>query len=144
MVVTSDIKVGVIWGGVVADYPQLFNSWRRGTPRPSPSGSTSPGRNWRQGLTEAFGPPDGQNPFWQEISTYPYLKDISGPVQLHHAQGDATVPWEFSQQFADALTSAGKPVELFLYEGDDHDVSQNFSLAMRRSLDYFNQVLKPS
>jgi len=142
MVITQDVKVGVIWGGVVADYPQIFNSWRRGgSPRPTPSPSNN--RNWRQVLTEQFGQPDGQNTFWQEISAYPYLSDTSGPIQLHHAKGDATVPWEFSQQLADALTAINKPTEIYLYEGDDHDITQNFSLAMRRSLEFFDQTLRP-
>src|SRR3989338_3555270 len=34
MVVSQDIKVGVIWAGVVASYPDLLHRWRRGSPRP--------------------------------------------------------------------------------------------------------------
>ena len=30
MVITKDIKAGVIWGGVVASYPDLLTRWRRG------------------------------------------------------------------------------------------------------------------
>src|SRR6185503_20400178 len=37
MVITRDIKAGVIWGGVVASYPDMLTRWRRG-----PSASATP------------------------------------------------------------------------------------------------------
>ena len=41
MVMSPDIKAGVIWAGVVGSYPDLINNWRRatGTPFPLPSGA---------------------------------------------------------------------------------------------------------
>ncbi len=36
MVVTKDIKAGVIWAGVVASYPDLLTRWRRGLKRRPP------------------------------------------------------------------------------------------------------------
>jgi hypothetical protein len=37
MVVSQDIKVGVIWAGVVARYPDLFTRWNAGARSTSPS-----------------------------------------------------------------------------------------------------------
>ncbi len=142
MVITQDIKAGVIWGGVVADYPDLMNNWRRrsSSPPPLPSGA----RRWRQVLQEVFGSPEANPEFWNSISANFFVKDISGPVQLHHAKGDESVPWEFSQGLSDDLKQAGKEVDLHLYEGDDHDITRNFSTAMKASLEFFDRYVKGS
>src|SRR5919106_5117571 len=89
MVVTQDIKAGVIWAGVVASYPDLLTRWRRGpnasaTPTPSP-------RSWRFSLVQQFGLPEENPEFWNSISANSYLNDISGPIQLHHGTLDKDV-----------------------------------------------------
>lgn len=144
MVINNDIKAGVIWGGVVADYAELLSSWRRGNRNPSPTPSPTPGaaRRWREMLVDQFGSPDSNPGFWDSISANAYVKDISGPIQLHHAKGDASVPWEFSQNLADDLQAANKTVDLHLYEGDDHDITRNFSTAMRDSVAWFDKYVK--
>ncbi len=38
MVISPDIKAGVIWAGVVGSYSDLLNRWRRSVPTPIPSG----------------------------------------------------------------------------------------------------------
>ena len=140
MVVSGDIKAGVIWAGVVASYPDLLNNWRRSnsSPPPLPSGA----RRWRQQLTEQFGTPDQNPAFWASISANSFLSEISGPVQLNHGTSDPSVPFEFSQKLADQLKSVGKEVELYMYEGDDHNLSKNFSTAIQRSVEFFDKYLK--
>jgi len=141
MVVTKDIKAGVIWAGVVGSYPDLIQRWRRRiTATPSPS-SSSRGR-WRQELTEKYGEPDINNEFWKSISATSSLSDISGPLQLHHGTDDKSVPIEFSQDLESKMNEAGKEVELYIYQGDDHNLSSNLSLALRRSVEFFDKNLK--
>lgn len=140
MVISKDIKAGVIWGGVVASYKDLLENWRRrsSSPPPLPSGA----RRWRETLQQLYGTP-GDNPtFWNSISANSYLSDLSGPIQLHHAKGDASVPWEFSQTLDTEIKTAGKRSELFLYEGDDHDITRNFGKAMQESLEFFDTHVK--
>ena len=141
MVVNKDIKAGVIWAGVVGSYPDLLNNWRRRqttTSIPLPSGA----RRWRQVLIDQYGQPEENPTFWNSISANSYLSDISGPIQLHHGTNDASVPLEFSEKLDGQLKSEGKDVELFTYIGDDHNISRNFSLAMFRSIDFFNKYVK--
>jgi len=140
MVMSPDIKAGVIWAGVVGSYPDLINNWRRatGTPFPLPSGA----RRWRQVLTEQFGTPEENPTFWNSISANSYLKDISGPLQLHHGTADSSVPIRFSQTLEGQMKDAGKVVEFFTYSGDDHNLSANFNTAMSRSVDFFDKYLK--
>src|ERR1051325_3708078 len=76
MVISQDIKAGVIWGGVVASYPDLLTKWRLGpgaSPTPTPSA-----RSWRFSLVEQFGSPEENPEFWNSISANSYLSDISG------------------------------------------------------------------
>lgn len=143
MVTTNDIKAGVIWAGVVASYPDLINKWRRtnNTPASIPS-VTGSSRRWRQLLADQFGEPSNDKPFWQSISANFFLKDISGPLQLHHGTADDSVPLIFSQDLEKQMKKAGKEAELFVYEGDDHNISANFNLAMQRSIEFFDEYLK--
>ena len=52
MVISKDIRAGVIWGGVVGSYPDLLTKWRRGpnaeaAPTPSP-------RSWRSSIIDSM------------------------------------------------------------------------------------------
>ena len=140
MVVSKDVKAGVIWAGVVGSYEDLFERWRRRS-----VSSTTPstrGGSWRQSLSDQFGSPEVNPAFWNSLSANSYLVDISGSLQLHHGTADSSVPVEFSQKLEAQLKNAGKEVELFTYPGDDHNLSNNFSTAMSRSIEFFDRYLK--
>jgi len=140
MVISNEVKVGVIWAGVVASYPDLLYNWRRtGSFTPSPS---STGRGWRGSWVEQFGAPE-QNPgFWDSISATSYLADLSGPLQLHHGTQDEDVPLEFSIRLAELARAQGKTADLYTYEGDNHNISKYFSTAMKRTIEFFDAYLK--
>jgi uncharacterized protein len=140
MVTTNDIKAGVIWAGVVASYPDLLTNWRSRRPSPPPTGGLS--RGWRNLLSETYGDPSSNSEFWNSISANSYLQDISGPIQLHHGTADQSVPVEFSEKLEAQLNETEKPVELYVYEGDDHNLSSNLDIALQRSVDFFDQHLK--
>lgn len=141
MVVSKDIKAGVIWAGVVASYPDLVNNWRRGNFSPPPQLQSS-ARRWRQELINQYGTPKKNPTFWNSLSANSYLFDISGPIQLHHGTLDASVPVEFSEKLAKQLKQAGKEVELYIYQGDDHNLSANLFTALQRSVEFFDKYLK--
>ena len=140
MVITDDIKVGVIWAGVVASYPDMLTRWRRGTPSaitPTPSS-----RSWRFSLVQSYGSPEENPGFWSSISANSYLSDLSGPIQLHHGTADADVPLEFSELLFYQMIEADQYVELYKYEGDNHNISNYFSQAMQRTIEFFDRYLK--
>lgn len=144
MVVRDDIKAGVIWAGVVGSYEDLFERWRRRglTGTPSPGVTSTRGGSWRQTLTARFGSPSENLEFWKSLSANSFLSDISGPVQLQHGTADSSVPIEFSRTLEKQLKDAGKTVELFEYEGDDHNIAANFNIAAQRSVEFFDKYLK--
>ena len=144
MVVTGDVKAGVIWAGVVAPYEDLFERWRRRdetrpTPTPNPNWT---GRRWRQELLETYGTPEENPEFWAAISPASYLGDLSGPVQLHHGTADTSVPVEFSEDLYARLVELGQAAELYTYEGDNHNISNSFGTAMKRSIEFFDRYVK--
>lgn len=139
MVVDERIKVGVIWAGVVGSYEDLLTNWRRSTPPPSLSQNA---RRWRQALLDEFGSPSQNPEFWNSLSSTTYLSDVSGPIQIHHGTNDTSVPVLFSTKLKERMDTAGKESELFVYEGDDHNISRNLSLALRRSVEFFDKYLK--
>lgn len=138
MVTTLDIKAGVIWAGVVGSYEDMMYRWR---PTPIPTLSTV-GRRFTQQLVETYGLPQENPSFWDSISPIMFVHEISGPLQLHHASEDSVVPVYFSQRLAEAIHAAGRPVEFYTYPGDDHNIANSFSLAMQRSVEFFDRYLK--
>lgn len=142
MVISQDVKAGVIWAGVVGSYQDLLYNWRRAgasgsTPTPPPGA-----RRWRTEWIAAYGPPEENPDFWNSVSANSFLADLSGPIQLHHGTADADVPVLFSQNLEQQMRDAGKPGELYLYEGDNHNIANSFTLAMDRTIEFFDRTLK--
>lgn len=143
MVVTKEIKAGVIWAGVVASYEDMATNWKRSRPWMPSQREQAFRRPGRQALIDKYGNFD-QNPiFWQSISPIYFVKDITSPIQIHHGTEDEDVPKLFSERLDEALKTAGKTVEFYSYEGDDHNLSANLNTALERSVNFFNKYLKP-
>jgi dipeptidyl aminopeptidase/acylaminoacyl peptidase len=140
MVVSKDIKAGVIWGGVVGSYPQLLTNWH-----PRTTGELvvpNSARRWRADLIDQYGTPEQNPEFWASISPNSYVGDLSGPLQLDHGGADQEVPLRFSQELFDEVKQAGKVVEFYTYPGSDHNISQGFALAMQRTIAFFDKYVK--
>lgn len=141
MVIAPDIRAGVIWAGVVGSYPDLMERWRRSgseTSTPVPAGP----RRWRSLWLEEFGSPEENPNFWDSISANTFVADISGPIQLHHGTADESVPAVLSEILFEQMQAAGKPVELYTYKDDNHNLNGSFSTAMTRTLRFFEKYLK--
>lgn len=141
MVISKDIKAGVIWAGVVAPYSDIATRWFRGSLSVSPTPTFFRG-GWRNSLVRLFGAPDENPDFWNLISPNSYLKEISGPLQLHHDTQDHEVPYAMSELLYQEMKDAGQYVELFSYAGDDHNIAAEFDTAITRSLQFFNKYVK--
>ena len=143
MVVSKDVKAGVIWAGVVASYEDLAKNWRRSRPFVPSQRELEFRRPGRQALIDKYGDFDQNPAFWQSIAPISYVKDISGPVQIHHGTADEQVPLLFSERLDEALKNAGKTVEFYTYPGADHNISgSSFNQAMQRSVEFFDKYLK--
>ena len=144
MVVSGDIKAGVLWAGMVASQAELLDWWRwrwagRPTPTPGSNGDTA---RFGEDLVARYGSPAENPDFWASISPVTYLADLSGPIQLHHGTADESVPVEYSESLDAAIRDVGGTVELHLYPGDNHNIGGNLSLALSRSVAFFDRYLK--
>ncbi len=136
------IKAAVIWGGVVGSYDDLMNNWQRRVPfRPSQRELAFRNRS-RQNLVEKYGTPSANPAFWNQIDPTSFVSDVTAPVQLDAGGSDEEVPVAFSESLKAKLDKAGKVAEFYEYPGSDHNISQGFSLAMERSVAFFDKYLK--
>lgn len=140
---TRDIKVAVIWGGVVGTYDDLMNHWQRRVSYSPPPNELALRNRYRADLIRQFGTPQTNPAFWNTIDPNSYLNDITAPIQLDAGLSDEEVPWQFSQDLFNRLKSLGKTSEFYTYPGADHNISGDaFNQAMQHSLDFFNKYLK--
>jgi dipeptidyl aminopeptidase/acylaminoacyl peptidase len=146
LVVSKDIKAAEIWAGVVGTFQDLAeNHHGRYTNRvhlsPQP-GEPTHRPNGRTLLAEQYGDINANPQFWQSIDPMTYLKDITAPIQIQHGTADGEVPYVLSQKLDTALKNANKTVEFYSYEGDNHNLSNNLSVALQRSVDFFDRYFK--
>ena len=159
MVVSKDIKAGVIWAGAIAPYPEIISQWNFNSnsdnsgflqdiiPHRNPSDATVRGwsesfGSWTDEFTGKYGTSEQNPDFWQTISPNTYLADLSGPIQIHHGTDDWMVPISWSQSFIQEMVNAGQSYEFYTYEGDDHNISSNYREAMLRTIAFFDQYVK--
>jgi uncharacterized protein len=142
MVTTQDVKVGVIWAGVVASYPELYNRSNQQPNLLAVDPATANRRRWREEMIEKWGTPAEAPEIWAAISPNAYLTEISGPLQLHHGTNDSNVPVAWSQTLNTQMQAVGGAVEYYEYVGDNHNLSVNFGTAMARSVAFFDRYLK--
>jgi dipeptidyl aminopeptidase/acylaminoacyl peptidase len=143
MVISQDVKAGVIWAGVVGSYPDMLTRWRRTGSTPSIQPTTpATARRWRQQWVAEYGTPEENPEFWSSVSANTYLNELSGPVQLHHGTNDEDVPTYFSEELAQQIQAVEGTVELYVYPGDNHNIANYFSQAMINQIAFFDRYLK--
>lgn len=139
MVVNEDIQAGVIWSGVVAPYEQLVAAWD------ATYSTIAEGEMPIDSVLPAdYGTPAENPGFWLTLSANSYTDSLSGPMQLHHGTADTSVPVAFSDTYYADMIAADQVAEYYLYTGDDHNISAGFTLAMQRTLSFFNIHVKQS
>jgi dipeptidyl aminopeptidase/acylaminoacyl peptidase len=131
-VVSDDVRAFVLWAGVVGSYEDMFETYLDDIPflkdRSNP-------------LVATHGLPSAGSDFWRTVDPYYHLDDIEAPIELHHGTNDASVPIALSESLVEQLETAGKDVTLYRYEGDDHNIANNASVAWSRTIDFYRQHL---
>lgn len=158
MVVSEDIKAGVIWAGVVSPFPDIIARWdfTRNpdflpevtdsllvTPQSSAGNWLLDFSGWVETFTTKYGSPDENPAFWDTISPNHYLADLSGPLQLHHSTTDRMVPLAWSETLVAELDAVGnKTYEFYTYPDDNHNIVVNYGTAMQRTVEFFDRYVK--
>ncbi|MFI5265671.1 MAG: alpha/beta hydrolase family protein [Candidatus Levyibacteriota bacterium] len=139
---TTDIKAAVIWGGVVGSYADIMYNWHSASTFTPPERVQATVNSLRQNFIKQYGDPSSNSPFWNSMDPTHFLSDISAPIQLDVGGADEEVPPAFSESLYTKLKDLNKTVEFYSYPGSDHNISQGFTLAMQRSIDFFDRYLK--
>ncbi len=127
MVVSQDIKAGVIWAGDIAPYPDVVAAYW----------------GWDNEFITKYGIADQNPDFWASVSPNTYLADLSGPIELHHSTTDADVPVAWSEALVEECQTVDeRSCELYTYPGDNHNISANFGVAMQRTVALFDRYVK--
>jgi len=140
--ISPDIKAAVIWSGVVGDYNDIIYNWQDKVPY-KPAAEDLYLRNL--GLSEmlaAEGTPTQNPTFWNSIDPFYNVNFITAPIQIHVGGGDEQVPSSFSINLYNQIKSQGKYAEYYSYPDANHDIEQGYSLAMQRTIAFFNKYLK--
>ncbi|HLE05284.1 MAG TPA: hypothetical protein VI729_11825, partial [Anaerolineales bacterium] len=61
---------------------------------------------------------------------------------LHHGTADTSVPLEFSAILYEQILEIGGTVEYYEYPEDNHNLSNYFTTAMQRSIQFFDRYVK--
>jgi dipeptidyl aminopeptidase/acylaminoacyl peptidase len=160
MVVSDQIKAGVIWAGAIAPLDEIISRWSFGGRDREENNDDFPANipprsddrtvqgwgqsfgSWVEEFTAAYGTADQNPDFWQTISPNSYLNNLSGPIQIHHGTADWMVPLSWSEDFIRDMEEENMPSEIYIYEGDDHNISSNYREAMQRTVAFFDQYVK--
>ncbi len=139
---TTDIKAAVIWGGVVSSYNDIIYNWEnKVTYKPDAEDLMLRNKN-KDVLIGLYGTPATNPDFWNSCDPTYFLNDVLAPVQIDVGLADNQVPPVFSEVLYDELKILGKKIEYYKYPGSNHDINQDFDLAMKRTIDFFNRYLK--
>jgi dipeptidyl aminopeptidase/acylaminoacyl peptidase len=140
--ISKDVKAVVIWGGVVGSYNDIIYNWQdKVSYKPVAEDLMLRYKNLSS-LEGIYGTPVTNPTFWNSVDPISYLKDIKAPIQIDVGLADNQVPPSFSKGLYTKLKADGKVVEYYEYPGANHDINQSFTLAMKRTIDFFNSYLK--
>lgn len=140
--ISPDLKAVVLWGGVVGSINDIIYNWQDKVSY-KPAAEDLYLRNLGlSSLLLKYGTPSENPDFWNAVDPTTNLKYITAPFQIHVGEADTQVPISFSESLYSKLTDLGKSAEFYSYPGANHDINQSFSLAMQRTIDFFNKYLR--
>ncbi|HEV2531363.1 S9 family peptidase [Phenylobacterium sp.] len=102
------------------------------------------GKESRHYVLRFIGAKDTSDPVLSEISPAAHVDKVNVPMLLIHGKDDTTVPIAQSRIMADALRSAGKPVEFVVLDSTDHWLTRGETrLAMLKAVVAFLEKNNP-
>lgn len=150
MLVTDQIKAGVIWAGAVYSYQDFVTYGISDTsyvhrPDTAKEGRAQRDREVSPEIQKIRTEPqsiDFNDPFWHSISLTQNIGYLSAPLQLHHAVNDPVVNIGYSRDLVETLKANDKIYEFHEYAGGGHNISSPyFERAMQETVTYFKNNL---
>jgi dipeptidyl aminopeptidase/acylaminoacyl peptidase len=148
MLVSEEIKAGVIWAGAVYSYED-FKKYRISDSSYSqrlPQQNTShPNRDLNpeiQKLRDNKTIIDFSTEYWRSISLTQNIGFLQSPIQIHHSVDDNVVNIGYSRDLEVVLKNNSRIYEYFEYPGGGHNITGiYFNQAMERTVEFFKKNL---
>lgn len=124
-------KAYVLLAPINSDYKVNFDKWVA--------------KEWpetAQNFYNIYGKYEENPDVWEKLSAKNYFSRITSPIMLHQGDMDRQVPVEWSRELEMLLKKEGKEITYFEYPGEDHSFIKAQNLAMQRTLDFFDSILK--
>jgi dipeptidyl aminopeptidase/acylaminoacyl peptidase len=138
MVVKPDlVKAYVLFAPMSSDYLDNFNRWILGRREPK----FGPPKIAKK-IIEKYGSPEANPEFWKNISAITFISNVKSPVQVHHGTADNSVPIEWSKKLEKLFKEHNKDIKLYTYAGEHHEFIDQWPLVMKRSVGFFDGILK--
>lgn len=148
MLVSDDIKAGVIWAGAVYSYED-FKKYRISdssyAARPAMQINENPNRDNNpeiQKIRDEKAEIDFNSDYWKAISLTQNLEYLKNPIQIHHSINDSVVNIGYSRDLEEILKKYNKSYEYYEYAGGGYNITGiYFNQAMKRTVEFFNKNL---
>lgn len=126
------IKAAVLYAPVSGDDSEVFARW-------GASVRADVDERLGRAYAEALLSPE----FLARTSPIYYFDGVTAPVQIHIGTADTSTPPQWAEAIHQALQTAGKEVEFFVYPRQGHALEgESWQLFMERVTDFFNRHLK--
>lgn len=137
LAVTGVFKAASLWAGVCADVQDVVAFYTHDALTENKS-ETLFEAAWAQVTAATQGEPF----FFNNVNDgngYYFLENIHTPLILHQGTGDQAVSPDWSVKLHEKLKELGRESALYLYEGDDHELSLNagHQTALARDVAFF-------
>jgi dipeptidyl aminopeptidase/acylaminoacyl peptidase len=129
-VVSKDIKNAILLSGPVGSFPDMYKAYVAISDTQNPTAA-----NIRLDVLNRYGTPLTNSSFWNKASPLSYLSDTKAKIQIHVGTDDLIVPPQLSADLDQALTTAHKKHEYYVYYGGTHGLGAERTSIWPRSLD---------
>ncbi|MFN8484293.1 MAG: alpha/beta fold hydrolase [Anaerolineae bacterium] len=137
LTVTKRVQAASIWAGVCADIRDVTRFYA------AHEGSRTPAAPTVEAKLAAIASTVAAEPFCvadaAALNGYYSLADLSTPLVIHQGTRDPAIPTEWCLNLHAELARLGKTSRLYLYEGNDHELSLNdaHETAVQRDIAFF-------
>jgi len=123
------VQAATLWAPAVTSWPDSFLYFVHGK-------NSNPDRyaSMLLQLHQQFTPDQ-----YTQVSTLDNLSLVKVPVNLHQGTADQSVPFTWGEKLAGKLKAVGVNYHFYVYENDNHDISNHWSEALARDVELFNQ-----
>lgn len=129
MEISDRITAATLWAPAVTDFPESHLYFTRKN-RPE---DLSRSRNEFESILK----PDE----YDAVSIIENVSLVNAPLLIHHGTRDESVPFSWGENLYSKLKAADKQVVFYSYQGDNHDIANNFTSALSRDVAFFRSFL---